>query len=272
MHCIFFQINFHSWWWREGGETGGGWEVCAGARSLLTNYHHNQTRTQRELLPVLPSLLHRSASFHTSHLRGRIGRDRLAADAPLLTDFSAQPEPGRAAAASSSPARLSAPAAISKDKSTAADSDTAGGDRPRSSLCNSRGCSPKEERFAMPDLHGGGNLDKYESFRFLFLFFCSFKLESAWCGSSGDFAPLQPLPEPPSWCLTVYKHPCWENKTFIAERGSSATIKKRLYWSPTALLLGGGNGVEKTKNNPSVLAVNQARKIEPKCKTNGLGN
>lgn len=173
---------------------------------------------------------------------------------------------------SSSPARLSAPAAISKDKSTAADSDTAGGDRPRSSLCNSRGCSPKKERFAMPDLHGGGNLDKYESFRFLFLFFCSFKLESAWCGSSGDFALLQPLPEPPSWCLTVYKHPCWENKTFIAERGSSATIKKRLYWSPTALLLGGGNGVEKTKNNPSVLAVNQARKIEPKCKTNGLGN
>lgn len=151
-----------------------------------------------ELLPVLPSLLHRSASFHTSHLRGRIGRDRLAADAPLLTDFSAQPEPGRAAAASSSPARLSAPAAISKDKSTAADSDTAGGDRPRSSLCNSRGCSPKKERFAMPDLHGGGNLDKYESFRFLFLFFCSFKLESAWCGSSGDFALLQPLPEPPS--------------------------------------------------------------------------
>lgn len=276
MHCIFFQINFHSWWWREGGETGGGWEVCAGARSLLTNYHHNQTRTQREWVAPRPPLAVAPLCLFSHEPSSREDRPgsprRWCSTSDRLPGCSAQPEPGRAAAASSSPARLSAPAAISKDKSTAADSDTAGGDRPRSSLCNSRGCSPKKERFAMPDLHGGGNLDKYESFRFLFLFFCSFKLESAWCGSSGDFALLQPLPEPPSWCLTVYKHPCWENKTFIAERGSSATIKKRLYWSPTALLLGGGNGVEKTKNNPSVLAVNQARKIEPKCKTNGLGN
>lgn len=48
----------------------------------------------------------------------------------------------------------------------------------------------------MPDLHGGGNLDKYESFRFLFLFFCSFKLESAWCGSSGDSYSLSLSPPP----------------------------------------------------------------------------
>lgn len=154
---------------------------------------------------------------------------------------------------SSSPARLSAPAAISKDKSTAADSDTAGGDRPRSSLCNSRGCSPKKERFAMPDLHGGGNLDKYESFRFLFLFFCSFKLESAWCGSSGDFALLQPLPEPPSWCLTVYKHPCWENKTFIAERGSSATIKKDFTGHRQRFYLAEETGWKKQKTTPQYL-------------------
>lgn len=57
-----------------------------------------------ELLLVLPSLLHRSASFHTSHLRGRIGRDRLAADAPLLTDFPAAPH-------SPSPAEQQQPAA-----------------------------------------------------------------------------------------------------------------------------------------------------------------
>lgn len=103
MHCIFFQINFHSWWWREGGETGGGWEVCAGARSLLTNYHHNQTRTQREWVAPRPPLAVAPLCLFSHEPSSREDRPgsprRWCSTSDRLPGCSAQPEPGRAAAA-----------------------------------------------------------------------------------------------------------------------------------------------------------------------------
>lgn len=154
-----------------------------------------------ELLLVLPSLLHRSASFHTSHLRGRIGRDRLAADAPLLTDFPAAPH-------SPSPAEQQPPAAalhgslppllfqkINRQQQTPTLREATDPDRASATAADAA-----RRRRDLPCQICTEEEILISTSRFVFFSFfsCSFKLESAWCGSSGDFALLQPLPEPPS--------------------------------------------------------------------------
>lgn len=155
-----------------------------------------------ELLLVLPSLLHRSASFHTSHLRGRIGRDRLAADAaPLLTDFPAAPH-------SPSPAEQQQPAAalhgslppllfqkINRQQQTPTLREATDPDRASATAADAA-----RRRRDLPCQICTEEEILISTSRFVFFSFfsCSFKLESAWCGSSGDFALLQLLHEPPS--------------------------------------------------------------------------
>lgn len=151
IHSIF-QFNFHSCSWRRGGETEEGGRsgvehvACLQINTTTEVGQREWVSRRRPPLAVAPP---RKAIFSASGLHFNDPTVPLNAAAPLLSDF---PRLLRTAVARRS----------RSSRSPERHTDTAGGDRSGAAPLQQTTQPSTTQTSAMPDLHGGGNLDKYE--------------------------------------------------------------------------------------------------------------